>query len=539
MSTVSLPLPRRRAATASVRGTASWLAPAAGIAVVLGIWVLCATVIWRSGNVVPAPWTVVADIVDNPSFYWTNLRQTAGEAAWGFVWGNVAAFAIGIVFVVAPFVERLGLRIVIALYCLPVIASAPILQIIFPGDRAKIAVSAQAVVFTTLVGVTAGLRGADPAHLAVVRASGGNAWQQLIRVRLRAAVPAVFAGLMIAAPAAVLGAVIGEFLGGKRGLGVAMVASQQSYNVPRTWAIGVVLTALSVVAYVTIGAIGRALSPGQQTSTTATTPLVTGGHRGPWWRRLLVSLAFLVASLALILALWKWSMDRAHLDVFFAKRPADVWEWLTGEGSAAHRSVLFADVRTTLVDAGLGFLVGTVGALGLAVAVTASRTIERATMPVAIAVRSVPLVAMTPLVALVFGRGLACVLVLTGMVTFFPSLVQLVAGLRRVPPLAGELVHAFGGGPGQQLRRVRVPYALPALFASARVAAPLAIIGATITEWLATGKGMGNHVVLALSRSQYSDLWASVVVLTGVSVAIYGIIATAEAWVIRTFHDGR
>jgi ABC-type nitrate/sulfonate/bicarbonate transport system permease component len=216
-----------------------------------------------------------------------------------------------------------------------------------------------------------------------------------------------------------------------------------------------------------------------------------------------------------------------------------VWDWLTGPDGAAHRSALLADVRITLIDAGLGFLVGTVGALGLAILVTASRTVERATMPVAIAVRSVPLIAMTPLVILVFGRGVASVVVLTGLVTFFPSLVQLVNGLRRVPPLAGELVHSFGGGARQQLVRVRVPYALPALFASARVAAPLAIIGATITEWLATGKGMGNHVVLSLSRSQYSDLWAAVVVLTAVSVAVYGLISTAESWVVRTFHEGR
>jgi sulfonate transport system permease protein len=72
-----------------------------------------------------------------------HIAKTGGEAAWGYLWGNAAAFAIGVVFVLVPIVERLALRLVIAVYCLPLIATAPILQIVFAGDRAKIAVAAQ------------------------------------------------------------------------------------------------------------------------------------------------------------------------------------------------------------------------------------------------------------------------------------------------------------------------------------------------------------------------------------------------------------
>lgn len=532
---VSLTLPMQSPTRA--RRVIRFAPPLVGLAIVLAVWVVCAEVVWRSGNVVPAPWTVFAQIGRDRSFYRPNIIQTANEAAWGFVWGNLAAIVIGVVFVLVPWIERLGLRLVIALYCLPVIASAPILQIVLPGDRAKIAVAAQAVVFTTLVGVTTGLRSADSALLAVVRASGGNPWQQLIRVRLQSAIPALFAGLKIAAPAAVLGAVIGEFLGGKRGLGVAMVASQQGFNVPRTWGIGLVLTAFSAVTYLVIGAIGKWLAPWQAT-TTAQTPSLAPLRTSRRSLRMLESTVFVVASIVLVLAMWSLTLRWFHLNTFFAKRPTDVWHWLTGAQGGAHRSVLIRDLRITLGNAGLGYLVGTAGALGLAIVVAASRTIERAVMPVAIAVRSVPLVAMTPLIALVFGRGIACVLVLAGMVTFFPSLVQLVAGLRSAPAPASDLVHSFGGDARQQLIRVRLPYALPALFASARIAAPLAIVGATLAEWLATGKGIGNHIVLALSRSQYTDLWASVVVLTAVSVAIYGVVATAERVVIRRFHEG-
>ncbi|MGE0879390.1 MAG: ABC transporter permease [Acidimicrobiia bacterium] len=511
------------------------LAPLGGLTVLFVAWTVASQTMFRSKHAIPTPWAVFAKMADDLAFYRPHVRQTLGEAGWGYLWGNLAAFGVGAVFVVAPIIERLTLRLVVAVYCLPLIATAPILQIIFAGDRAKIAVASQSVFFTTLVGVTLGLRSADPALLAVVRAHGGGSLHQLLRVRLRAAIPGVFSGLKIAAPAAVLGAVIGEFLGGRRGIGVAMIASQQSFNVTRTWGLGIVLTVLSATVYVLTGWLGKRLAPWEATSTSLTEMLGSAGGRGPLPIRIAVSLAYLVASIVIVLLAWSWALRIFNLNNFFAKTPGDVWTFLTGPSGASNRTVLIKDLRFTLTNAALGYLAGTAGALLLAVVVAGNRVVEQAVMPVAIALRSVPLVAMTPLVALIFGRGLACVLVIAGIVTFFPSLVQLVDGLRSAPKPAYDVVSAFGGDSRQQLLRVRLPYALPSLFASARVAAPLAIVGATLAEWLATGKGIGNHMVLALSRSRYTDLWASVAVLTACAVTIYGIAAALEGVVLRRF----
>ena len=86
---------------------------------------------------------------------------------------------------------------------------------------------------------------------------------------------------------------------------------------------------------------------------------------------------------------------------------------------------------------------------------------------------------------------------------------------------------------------MQLPYALPSLFASARIAAPLAIVGATLAEWLATGEGIGNQMVLALARSNYTDLWASVALLTACAVAVYGLAASLEGVVLRRFASAR
>jgi sulfonate transport system permease protein len=524
------------ATTVTIRPAPPWAAVAtraAGIIGLLVIWSVCAELLLRNNDALPPPWTVARQMVDDIGFYGPHLRQTLGEAGWGYVWGNLGALVLGVVFVLFGVVEKLAARLVVAVYCLPLIATAPILQLIFAGDRAKIAVAAQAVFFTTLVGVTLGLRSSDRVLLDAVRASGGGAWQQLVRVRIRSSVPAVFAALKIAAPAALLGAVIGEFLGGSRGIGVAMIASQQAFDVPRTWGLAVLLTLLSAAVYVLTGAVGARLAPWPETSTRLGD--VAPRHDDPLVKRTAIATAYLAASIALIVFAWWAALELFDLSPFFAKRPGDVWEFLAGPDGAANRSVLFGELATTLKNAGLGFLAGTGAAIVLALLVAGNRVVEQAVMPVAIGLRSVPLVALTPLVALVFGRGIACVLVIAGIVTFFPTLVQLVDGLRNAPRPAYDVVRAFGGEATQQLTRVQLPYALPSLFASIRIAAPLALIGATLAEWLATGQGIGSHMVLSLARSKYVDLWASVALLTACAVAVYGIASTAEGIVLRRF----
>src|SRR5262249_28108799 len=160
------------------------------------------------------------------------------------------------------------------------------------------------------------------------------------------------------------------------------------------------------------------------------------------------------------------------------------WNYLFAtDDAAANRSEILDALGVTLVDAGTGYAVGTAVAVAVAIAMAILPALERAIMPTAIVFRSIPIVAMAPLIALVFGRGLLGTTVVVGLVTFFPTLVLVVTGLRSAPERACEVITSFGGSRIAALRKVRIPYALPALFAAARIAAPAAIGGATLAEW--------------------------------------------------------
>ena len=127
--------------------------------------------------------------------------------------------------------------------------------------KPKATLAAMSVFFTTLVGMLVGLRSADQTALDVVHAFGGSSWQKVVKIRLRACLPSLFAALRIAAPAAVLGAIIGEYLGGDSGLRVAMINAEQAFEVDRTWGIALVATGVAGVAYAITSILGRMAMP--------------------------------------------------------------------------------------------------------------------------------------------------------------------------------------------------------------------------------------------------------------------------------------
>jgi ABC-type nitrate/sulfonate/bicarbonate transport system permease component len=241
-------------------------------------------------------------------------------------------------------------------------------------------------------------------------------------------------------------------------------------------------------------------------------------------------------SVAAVLFAWWAFLKLFDVPAFLGKTPTDVWRFLvTDPDAASHRSSIISESEVTLRDAFLGLIFGSVAAVATAITFNASRAIERSFMPIAMVLRSVPLVAMTPLIVLVFGRGLMAVTVIASIVTFFPTLVNVSLAFRATPRDAIDLLRAYGATPTATLRKVQLPSALPALFASLRIAAPLALVGALLSEWLATGVGLGSTILRTQSLSQYNDMWGRVVVVTLMSVLLYKAIGAIERPVLHRY----
>jgi ABC-type nitrate/sulfonate/bicarbonate transport system permease component len=248
----------------------SWASALIGLVVLIAIWwLLAVTAFSAKGSGVPTPWQVLAQLADDGwSFYQPLVSATLGEALRGYAVGNGLALVFAAVVLLVPPVERIVVQLAVASYCLPLVAIGPILSLLFSGTTPMITLSALAVFFTTLIGALLGLRSADPVSLDLVRAYGGGRWSELVKVRLIAALPATLAALKISAPAALLGAIVGEYLGHiDTGLGIAMTVSQASVQVPRTWDIALVAGLVAGIGYGLTALVARVALPWARTST--------------------------------------------------------------------------------------------------------------------------------------------------------------------------------------------------------------------------------------------------------------------------------
>jgi ABC-type nitrate/sulfonate/bicarbonate transport system permease component len=252
-------------------GMPAWAGGLIGFALLLVLWEVLALTVFNSvGSGVPTPVSVVTQFWNDltSGLYGKNVGQTLKEAADGYAVAVVAAIVLAIAFVQVPVIEKSLLRLAVASYCLPLIAVGPILSFALSGDRPQAALAALLVFFPMLVGVVLGLRSADPASLDVVYAAGGGRWSQLYKVRLKAALPSTFAALQIAAPSAILGAIIGEYLGRQpTGLGIMMIDAETSLSISRTWGIALFCAAIAGIGYYVTGVIGRLLTPWARTPT--------------------------------------------------------------------------------------------------------------------------------------------------------------------------------------------------------------------------------------------------------------------------------
>ena len=501
-----------------------------GLILLFALWELAARAL-TGAYLLAGPSDVALYLWQNAGLMGRALAETARNAAAGFVLGNLAAIALAALALAWPRAERTVAALALVVFCLPLVATGPILRVAFgPGPGPQIALAALAVYYTTLVPLLVGLRAAPATWFDLVASYGRGRVAALVHVRAMAALPYLFAGLQIAAPAALLGAMVGEFTGAERGMGVLTILALRALDVDATWALATLAAAVSIAAYAALGALGRWLSPNAPPALLAPPP--TPAAPGQW--RATLGETALVAALAL--ALWAALPALLGLSPFFAKGPADIWAFLVAEdGAADHRATLAAALGQTALTAVPGYASGLALGAGLALILALAPSLSAVAMPLAVALRSVPIVTTAPLLVLLVGRGPVGTAVLVAVMVFFPTFVACQHGLRQAPGQALDVADSFAAGRLMRLRYMQLPAMLPALFAAARMAVPAAVLAVTVVEWLATGQGLGALMALSASLSDYGMLWSCVVLVAVLSAAGYGAVGAAERRALARF----
>lgn len=230
----------------------------------------------------------------------------------------------------------------------------------------------------------------------------------------------------------------------------------------------------------------------------------------------------LVVMLALLGGLWQWGTARMP----YLLPPLSA----VGDTLTRNPGYYLRNAGITLEESLLGLAMSFVAAFLLAVVMSEAPLVRRAVMPIAVVLNVTPLVAIAPALVVAFGFGSAPKLIITALICFFPILINTAVGLRSVPLPVLQVYKTMNASRLELLVHLRVPNALPYLFAALRIVTPLSVIGAVVAELSASGStgGLGTVISNASSMNQLAVVYAAIGVLAVMGSALMLVITVIE-----------
>lgn len=226
------------------------LLPVAAFLTLLVLWELGVRVFDIKPFIAPAPSAIFAVLVNKFPMLMQNLMPTAIEAILGFAIGNVTAILIATAFAYKQSLEEAFFPIAVMINTIPVVAKAPILVLLLGnGMEPKIAIAALICFFPTLVNMTRGLRDVNPQQLELMHVLSASPREVFVKVRFKNAMPYLFSALKIAASTAVIGAIVGEWIGSTVGIGALIIQATYNFDSPLLYATIVVGSVFSATFF--------------------------------------------------------------------------------------------------------------------------------------------------------------------------------------------------------------------------------------------------------------------------------------------------
>jgi NitT/TauT family transport system permease protein len=240
-----------------------------------------------------------------------------------------------------------------------------------------------------------------------------------------------------------------------------------------------------------------------------------------------------ILGLAVILAIWQLYTYVSGISRIVLPSPLDILRV-----SIARFDLLLLQTWPTAIESVAGFGLALVIGIPLAVCVANSRLLNLTLYPILVATQSVPKVAIAPIILVWFGLGMQSKLAIAFLVAFFPIVVDTATGLRATPPGLLELARSLRASPFQVFMKVQMPSALPFIFAGAKVAITLAVIGAVIGEFVGSVNGLGNLLLTANSQLDGPLAWAALIWLSVLGILLFVAVSVTERIVMPWAESG-
>jgi NitT/TauT family transport system permease protein len=339
-------------------------------------------------------------------------------------------------------------------------------------------------------------------------------------VQLPAAWPSIADGLKLAAPAALAGAIFGEWYGAPRGLGVLLITAMQSARPQQLWAASLLSATVGLLAYALLAGSRMALA-----RRFGSTIAESSTHKAKSNRASVIIaevIAFAALAVIMVTIWWAW-IELADVAGIVVPRPSSVWKDI----SSAPGEYVSATIAT-LYTAAIALVIGTVVGLTAALAASRVKLLAGMTIPIVVLMAATPLVALFPLFARVIGYQPTTVRLLAAVLVFYPVFVYTRSGLQAANPSALDVVDSLGGSPNSRFRNVVLPSAVPHIASGFRIAAGTAVIAAVVGETLIGRKGLGVEFSSAYNQLQLPRAFGAALVVVLTSLVVFALAGKFE-----------
>jgi NitT/TauT family transport system permease protein len=230
----------------------------------------------------------------------------------------------------------------------------------------------------------------------------------------------------------------------------------------------------------------------------------------------------IVVVIALI-ALWEAGARLFSVPVFLLPPPSAI-----AQSMQANAALLLANGWVTTIEIVLGFALSILIGIPLALAIFMWPSFSRSVLPLLVSSQAMPKVAIAPLLLVWFGFGLLPKVLIAFLIAFFPIVINTAVGLAAIEPEKIYLARSMGFGPVTTFFKIRLPNALPAIFGGLKISITLAVVGAVVGEFVGGDAGLGYLLMVANGSMDTQLLFAGIVALTILGVALYLLVELAE-----------
>jgi len=240
-----------------------------------------------------------------------------------------------------------------------------------------------------------------------------------------------------------------------------------------------------------------------------------------------LGIIIIIILVSIFICLWEILVKVKQIPVYLLPSPSIVIRTLFSNIKMYSKATL-----VTSIEAATGLGIGVITGIALASLLDLAPRLERSVLAVAIFIKSTPLVAIAPLLTIWLGFGMVPKIIMTALLSFFPTLINVLSGFKSVKEPLLDTFRSWDASRFEIFFHLRLPFAVPYLFAALKVSAPLSFTGAVIAEWTGSSAGLGRVLWLSYSNLNLPFLFATVIILAIIGISIYSFLILIEKRVV-------